>query len=308
MIRNLLYSLSIHLLIILIIYINFSAKEFIDVKSSEPITISFIAIEDQPVKVEDELPAAENIEPPKDPEPIKEPEPIVEKKVEEKKAPAKIEPIKEKPPEKKIEPIKQVAKAPDPIKEKPPEKKADPVKEPAKIPELVKLKPEEKKEPVKEKPIEKKDPEVEPKKEPIKESPKIMMKKEIKNDNNQKKQIIATQVENDNVEKIQSINLSAREKFSISLQIKRCYKKAIMETALTNNIPVKINVKLDIDGEIKMSTLKILNEKDYINSPSDLEIAMKNVTLALEMCSPIRNLPKDKYAIWQDVELLFDAK
>ena len=47
MIRNLLYSLSFHLLLVLVIYINFNSHEFIDIKlNEEPITISFIALEE----------------------------------------------------------------------------------------------------------------------------------------------------------------------------------------------------------------------------------------------------------------------
>ena len=44
MIRNLLYSLSLHFLLALIIYLNFNFQDFVEVKSNQPITVSFVAL------------------------------------------------------------------------------------------------------------------------------------------------------------------------------------------------------------------------------------------------------------------------
>lgn len=241
MIRNLLYSLSLHCLLLLVIYINFNSHEFIDVQANEePITISFVAIE------EEEVP--EIIEEEKEEEKIEEVQKEEPKKVEKPKI---IEPKKEKPKKEKPKPPKKKKKTP---KKKKPKKK-------------------------------------------------VKKKKEVK-----KKEVLAkTQKENSNIEELQTINLSARERFNVSLQIKRCYRKAILETAAVSKIPVKIKVELNLDGTFKATSLIILNEEEYKTSPNDLEIALENVKKALKICSPIRNLPKDKYDIWKDMELSFDS-
>jgi len=235
MIRNILYSLSLHLLIITLIYLSFNYNDFTDLESDQPITISFIAIK--------------------------------EEKLQKQK-------IEKKPDIKKAEIVKKVIKNTQKITKKP------------KIKKKPKTKTIKKAERKKKKQIKK-----EIKKETKKEDLKDFKQNNIK--------------ENQNITKISSINLLGRERNNFIFQIKRCYKKAIEESGKTSKLPIKISVNLDIKGKINLSSIAILNQNDFKNHQSDLKIASKNSLRTLEICSPIRNLPVDKFEIWQEIELTF---
>jgi len=235
LIRNLLYSLSLHLLIILIVYLNFNFQDFVEIPSNQPITVSFVALkEDNLPKINDEDDA----------------EKIESKTVEPNLA------VKKKEVEKSKKQIKKEKKKTSKKKTK--------------------------------------------KKKSHKKSANNSTK-------DSKKRALKAKQESKNVEKIQTINLSVRERFNFELQIKRCYKKAINQTSNISTIPIKVNVKVKNDGSVNINSLKILNKQDYTNSKNDLNIALNNAKIALKLCSPLRNLPKDKYEIWQEIELLFDG-
>jgi hypothetical protein len=162
----------------------------------------------------------------------------------------------------------------------------------------------------------KKEKEVTPKKKPKKKlkkqkksnSKKKVTKKPGNNKKNNKKKAIKATQESKNVEKILSINLSARERINVRLQIKQCYKKAIYETSSMSDIPIKVSVKLKLNGAIINSSIKVVNKENYKDYPSDLNVALANAKKALQLCSPLRNLPTDKYEIWKEMEFIFDAK
>ncbi len=235
MIRNLLYSLSLHLLLILIVYLNFNFQEFVETPSNQPITVSFVALK------EENFP-----------------------KINDSKEVAKIEKKEVEPKPKKI------------VKKSEKKQKKEKIKEKSKKKKVSKKKTSSKK-----------------------------SKKKAKKES--KKHFVKAKEENKNVEKIQTINLSARERINVRFQIKKCYKKAIQESSSSSPIPIKVNVNLKTNGTISIPSLKILNKEEFKGFPEDLKIALKNAKKALKLCSPLRNLPKDKYEIWQEIELVFDA-
>lgn len=298
MIRNLLYSLSLHLILILVIYLNFNFQEFIEIESEQPITVSFVAPnEDKNTESSNKNIINEKIE---DSLPIKE-EPA---KFKETPKPKEEKPIIPKPEPKKTEHKKEIPK-PEPKKEEKKEEKTEPKKQESVKEEVKKEEKKEIKPPVKE----------DKKPEPKKDEPKKEVKTETQPSETVKtqqdvgeKQITPDKKELGNVEKTETVNLSEREKFNVELQIKKCYKKAIRESAVVSNIPIKINIKLRIDGSINFSSLKILNGADFRSAPQELANGINNTQKALQLCSPIRNLPKDKFEIWQEIELTFDSK
>jgi hypothetical protein len=106
---------------------------------------------------------------------------------------------------------------------------------------------------------------------------------------------------------LQTIDLSTREKFNIQSQIKRCYRKAIEDAEADSKVPVNIHIVIDKDGSIDFDSAVIVDFEKY-NDPKevDFHIAVDNVKQALSFCSPLRNLPSDKYDVWKEVDLRFD--
>ena len=106
---------------------------------------------------------------------------------------------------------------------------------------------------------------------------------------------------------LQTIDLSIREKFNIQSQIKRCYRKAIEDAEADSKVPVSIHIVIDKDGSMDFDSA-IISDFEKYNDPKevDFHIAVDNVKRALSFCSPLRNLPSDKYDVWKEVDLRFD--
>lgn len=128
--------------------------------------------------------------------------------------------------------------------------------------------------------------------------------KENKITNKEEKEVNAI---NKTANNIDSLDLSAREKFNIQSQLKRCYRRALNENELRSKLYLAVVVEIDEDGYIDSSLDYLTNSKEY-NNPKDPsnKIAVDNIRRALELCSPLRNLPKDKYDTWKIISLEFD--
>lgn len=208
-----------------------------------------------------------------------------------------------KPLEKKVE----TPKKPEEIKEKPkPQKKPKEIK-PKK--ETSKPKP---KEPTKTIPKEEKSPlpEIAEIKEPeIK--PEEVIKEEVTDES--KDEEASSNDEEEPSEEIFSdlagLDLSAREKFNIQSQLKICYSRAVDESELESNIKITLKVQISTDGYISSNLDTILEENRY-NNPKEpnYKIAIDNARRAIDLCSPLRNLPLDKYDIWKEVLLEFGGQ
>ncbi|OFW81425.1 MAG: hypothetical protein A2887_03895 [Alphaproteobacteria bacterium RIFCSPLOWO2_01_FULL_40_26] len=293
MIKNLLYSLFLHFILLLIIYTNFNLKKINEDKTTE-IAVSLIALNG------DEN--ASNIKP-------------VGKNDEEEK-------------ETKTETTKEEIKKPQSQKKS----KQDKVREKQQKETLSKPAKSIKKSLSQEKIQEFQRQEKEDQKQ--EEAPRIKEDK-ISNENqdsknndtpNQNQEIGAKQKSSEEQEEnskknitqnetidlansLENMDLSAREKFNIHLQLKRCFRRAIDETKLSSKMKVIIKVIISQDGYIGSDIDELIDVKRY-NNPQEInyKIAIDNVKRALNLCSPLRNLPLDKYDVWREAILEFDEE
>lgn len=124
--------------------------------------------------------------------------------------------------------------------------------------------------------------------------------------------------ENSDQENIQEVvnlehsDLSEREKFNIYSQLHACYSRAsksLEEGIATkeNKISIIVKVKILSDGTIDFNEDEIIDQKRYADkAESDYRDNIDRVINALELCSPLRNLPIDKYNIWNEFEIKFE--
>ncbi|MFM8186435.1 MAG: hypothetical protein ACKN9I_05865, partial [Alphaproteobacteria bacterium] len=105
----------------------------------------------------------------------------------------------------------------------------------------------------------------------------------------------------------QGSSLSARETVNIQSQIKMCYKRALEESGFESKTKIVVKIQISIDGYIENDLDDTVDFEKY-NDPTfkDYKIIIDNVKRALELCSPLRNLPKEKYDSWREVSLQFD--
>lgn len=267
--KHVLYSIFLHLGIIILLYFAFNFKDFED--DTPKVTVSFNPNPEAPISPQEPIPAPkeEIIEPKKE-----------EPKILPKEIKKSVEKPKEKPVEKPKEIVKKEAVKKEEIKKLPEVKAKEeikPIKEQIKAPEAPKLK-EDKKEKAEGKPAE--------------NSVKIAATK-------------TAAVENT----IQQLNLSAREKYNIQSQLKRCYQKAVAENKATSEILINVKVMISQDGYLKSNLEEIIDQNLY-HSPQGAayKTAIDNARSAIRFCNPLRNLPADKFDTWKDVTLQFDGK
>ncbi len=307
MIRNILYSLFIHSILILLIYFSFNPTPPIEIDKTVKVAVSFVVKPGNAVESNVKVPPA-----PMPPVPTEIP-PTLQPKTKPEKTPpvvkkAQPKPKKSKPKsepkkldsDKKTQPKQEAAKA----KPKAPDAKTDSskVKEPNK-------KDDAKQEPEKPKFSEKK-PEVkeEIKKPKVEEKP--VPEPEIDDDSadeNEEKAADEQQysfTENS----VESLDLLGREKFNIQTQIKRCYRKAMTEDG-DNKMVINAHIFVAKDGFIDLDVVVFKNIPEQMQNGVESEEfrkAKETVKKALKFCSPIRNLPPDKYDIWKEIDLQFD--
>jgi len=274
MIKNLLYSLFLHFVLLAAIYVNFNLKNQ-EEKISEIVVTMNLDIDHN-----------SNSNKPADSS-RKEKEEEIKKEVK-KKAPE----IKEKKaPQKKItKQQKKTASKSQSIKKESLESNKQEFKTPEKEEE------KEKKEKNPEEKIEEKLEKEEDKKE---EEPEETKEEEAKAADEENSANLANTIDN--------LDLSAREKFNIQIQLRRCYKKAIEETKLSSKAKIIVKASINESGYIDSDIDEEVDMERY-NDSSDTayKIAIDNARRAMELCSPLRNLPLDKYNVWKEVTLQFD--
>ena len=272
MIKNLLYSFFIHLVLFLIIYFTFLKKENIEIETENEVMVSVEALSSKGVP------------------PINE---IVSKKSEIKEVVKKLD--EQKLPKKPNEKINQAIKI----------LKKDIINPINKSPEKIKIDKPKLEEIIKDdlqKFIDNQDVDL----------PKIPedVVKPIINENNKEENSLnilnLKAIKNINNEDLGS-SLSARETINIQSQIKMCYKRALEESGFESQTKIVIKIEISIDGYIENDLDDSIDFEKY-NNPAfkDYKIIIDNVKRALELCSPLRNLPKEKYDSWKEVSLQFD--
>lgn len=292
MIKNLLYSIFLHFLLILIIYFNLNIHEISQTQTTE-IAVSLMPLRgkedaDKPTKS-----SGKKIEE------IKETKQEEAKKIEENKE-------AESP---KISESNKVKKAPEKLEKT---KSARSIKKIATQEKIDEFKLDEK-EDVKQKDGKKleedKANQNEDKK--LNEAPKKEQDLGAKKESTQeieetKKEKTKNPDINEMANNLENLDLSGREKLNIQSQLKYCYHLAIKESKLKNSVKVITKVSISKNGEINFNFDETV-DKIRFDDPSETEYRnmINDIGRALDLCSPLRNLPMDKYNIWKEVVLEF---
>lgn len=265
MIKNLLYSLFLHIVLISAIYANFNLQYKEEEKLSEiVVSISIPTETAQAQEVKEEKPKEEA-------KPVKK----EEEKKEEKKKKVKAE---KKPKAQKKEVKKENIESP---------KK-----------EFKKAEEEDKKEVVTKEPKQEH--------EEVAKTTEDKEEEEVVTEDKKNEELAQTEEEISNVQPpsntIENLNLSAREKFNIQTQLRRCYRKAIEESKKISKTKLTVKATIDENGYINL----VFDEEKEEETTAEYKIAIDNAKRAAQLCSPLRNLPLDKYYIWKEVTLQFD--
>ena len=284
MIKNILYSLFIHGILFFIIFATFFNKNIKKIEANDEVVVSMVSIDNSAMppinEIIDKTPIKPNppslTPPPKPPIPeIDNPKPITNSPIlNNDSKPAEDKKI---PAEEKLNPA------------------SDKIKQPQKLPEKSPTKPQ------KDKNSESKNSEI------VATNSANNDDKNI--DNHDYLKVINLKAfkkvdENDN-----GSSLSIRETINIQSQIKMCYKRAIEESGFESKIKIIIKINISKDGYIE-NDLDEMIDLDKYNNPvfKDYKIIIDNIKRALELCSPLRNLPNEKYQSWKEIILQFDMR
>ncbi len=287
MIKNLLYSLFLHFLLLLVIYANFNLKKFDENKSSE-IAVSLIALNGDENSTEVSLNSSKE----------KESTSVLQKNL-------------TKQPQSQNKSVKnKVKEQPKKLTKSKSVKSVEKLKAEEKIQEFkAEEKPEEKLEEAnKPKDDSKKSDGLEEEDNNIQRQKKDFGSKQIFNHEQEESEQSNSDKNNaDMTNSLDGIDLSVREKFNIQSQLKRCYRMAIDEAKLSSKAKVLIKVGISKDGYIESDLDELIDIERYNNPKEpDYKIAIDNIERAIDLCSPLRNLPLEKYDVWKEVILEFD--
>jgi outer membrane biosynthesis protein TonB len=214
------------------------------------------------------------------------------------------------------------AKADDkPVPPKPqPKVQTEAPAEPEKKEELPKDKPEEKKpDPVKEAEVKKPEPDVKKvekkKEEKKKEKPKEVdeldsILKAVKEEAQEKKDDVAKDDASATSENISdkydaSQPLSLSERDAIVSQFYRCWS---IPSGAKDAYKLVVTLKVVVAADGTVQQIELAKDKARYVSDTFFRAAADSAVRAVKMCSPLKNLPADKYDTWKDMELTFNPK
>ena len=155
----------------------------------------------------------------------------------------------------------------------------------------------------------------------IEKTPKKIEEKPQENDKKIAKSAKSNQEENKDFFKVmnlkafknitddaESSTLSVRETINIQSQLKLCYRRALEESGFESNTKIVIRIEISQDGYIQNDLDEMVDLEKY-NNPvyKDYKIIIDNIKRALDLCSPLRNLPIEKYNSWKEIILQFDV-
>jgi hypothetical protein len=98
--------------------------------------------------------------------------------------------------------------------------------------------------------------------------------------------------------------LSMSEKDAIRNQIYKCWNVPV-GTKDAENVKVVILLKLNTDGSVQ-ETKTLTRESSDGGNKIAFRVVAESAIRAIHRCSPLENLPPNKYDSWKAVELLFD--
>ena len=202
----------------------------------------------------------------------------------------------------------------------PPEPKPEPVKEPPKPEPIPKKDAPKKPEPPKEQPKPKptppaKTPPKEVKKQPDKKVDEAMEDEALKDlidkavNNDSKDKPVAKPTPAQNLTKSEapydpSLPLSISEKDAITSQFVQCWRLPA-GSANQDSLRVSVDVWLRPDGSVIKAHLTG-DQRGKYNADGVFRAAADSALRAVHMCSPLKNLPTNKYNSWKEMRLNFD--
>lgn len=101
---------------------------------------------------------------------------------------------------------------------------------------------------------------------------------------------------------LENLNLTTREKFNLKTQFKRCYIWATKESQYKNKIKIKFSINISQYGLVESNISKILDQTRY-KEDKDYKKSVDNATRTIELCSPIRNLPNNKFDMLRKINI-----
>ncbi len=110
-----------------------------------------------------------------------------------------------------------------------------------------------------------------------------------------------------NAEDLENLQLSAREKFNIQSQLRACYKRALANVPKSNFVAL-VKVTILQDGTIDFDTDDMIDSQRYNSKDANYKNRMDSVVQTLELCSPLRNMPSEKYEIWREFTIEFGGE
>lgn len=104
----------------------------------------------------------------------------------------------------------------------------------------------------------------------------------------------------------ESLPMSMSEKDAIRSQFAKCWSvPAGAKDA--HSLIVVLEISVEMDGRVSQVKLASASQSRY-NSDQFYRAAADSAMRAVHQCSPLKNLPVDKYGTWKQMELTFDPK
>lgn len=104
----------------------------------------------------------------------------------------------------------------------------------------------------------------------------------------------------------ESQDMTPEESEAIMLQLAMCWSPPV-EATNKENMLVIIDAEFNKDGSYKSIKLSKKMKSRYNSSPL-FHKAAETALRAVRVCSPLKNLPPEKFEAWQIMELHFDPK
>ena len=99
--------------------------------------------------------------------------------------------------------------------------------------------------------------------------------------------------------------LSISDKDLIKSQIAKCWT---VPAGARDAASIKVLVKVIIEKDGTVQATELLDKVKYSSGDNFYRAAADSAIRAVKKCSPLKNLPQDKYDSWKELELNFDPK
>ncbi|MEI6729994.1 MAG: energy transducer TonB, partial [Pseudomonadota bacterium] len=99
--------------------------------------------------------------------------------------------------------------------------------------------------------------------------------------------------------------LSISEIDAIRGQIEQCWNPPVGAKDAAN---LAVTLHIEIAGDGTVTSVELASDSGRYNSDSFFASAADSAMRAVRKCSPLKNLPADKYDTWKDMTITFDPK